>query len=109
MPVALVPRRNRHNDQSWQHHTKANNLTMPSSIAAEQWRARESVLDVPWRHPGPPNRIDERCSVDMITYSRQRGGQRPSLAFAAFPDLFDNKNRTPIQPCTTGLLTRVTR
>ena len=30
MPVALVPRRNRHNDQSSQPPNKVNNLTMPS-------------------------------------------------------------------------------
>jgi len=39
IPVALVPRRNRHNDQSWQHHTKANNLTMPA-VARQQPRLR---------------------------------------------------------------------
>ena len=52
------------------------------------------TLDVPWRRPGAPNGIDERLSVDMITDCRVRGGQRLSLAFGAFPEIFDNKNRS---------------
>ena len=51
------------------------------------------TLDVPWRRPGAPNGIDERLSVDMIDESRSHGGQRLSLAFAAFPELFSDKNR----------------
>ena len=51
------------------------------------------TLDVPWRLPGAPNGIDERLSVDMITWSRNHGARRLSLAFAAFPEIFDNKNR----------------
>jgi lysylphosphatidylglycerol synthetase-like protein (DUF2156 family) len=55
------------------------------------------TLDVPWRRPGAPNGIDERLSVDMIANSREHGGQRLSLAFAAFPEIFDNINRSPIE------------
>ena len=55
------------------------------------------TLDVPWRRPGAPNGIDERMSVDMITDCKKAGGQRLSLAFGAFPELFDSKNRTPIE------------
>ncbi|HYB37050.1 MAG TPA: phosphatidylglycerol lysyltransferase domain-containing protein [Mycobacterium sp.] len=55
------------------------------------------TLDVPWRRPGAPNGIDERLSVDMITDCREHGGQRLSLAFGAFPEIFDNKNRSLIE------------
>jgi lysylphosphatidylglycerol synthetase-like protein (DUF2156 family) len=55
------------------------------------------TLDVPWRRPGAPNGIDERLSVDMIHEVRARGGQRLSLAFAAFPELFTAKDRGLIQ------------
>jgi lysylphosphatidylglycerol synthetase-like protein (DUF2156 family) len=45
-------------------------------------------LDLPWRRPDAPNGIDERLSVDMIAWAKDRGIQRVSLAFAPFPDLF---------------------
>ncbi len=54
------------------------------------------TLDVPWRRPGAPNGIDERLSVDMITWARDNGARRLSLAFAAFPEIFDEKNRSPM-------------
>ncbi len=54
------------------------------------------TLDVPWRRPGAPNGIDERLSVDMITWSRNHGARRLSLAFAPFPEIFDDKNRGPV-------------
>ncbi len=53
----------------------------------------EVTLDVPWRRRGAPNGIDERLSVDMIAAARQQGAQRLSLAFAAFPEIFDDKQR----------------
>jgi lysylphosphatidylglycerol synthetase-like protein (DUF2156 family) len=55
------------------------------------------TLDVPWRRPGAPNGIDERLSVDMINAAKDAGAQRVSLAFAAFPELFDAKQRGRIQ------------
>jgi lysylphosphatidylglycerol synthetase-like protein (DUF2156 family) len=55
------------------------------------------TLDVPWRRPGAPNGIDERLSVDMIREAKSAGGQRLSLAFAAFPEIYDNKNRNRLQ------------
>jgi lysylphosphatidylglycerol synthetase-like protein (DUF2156 family) len=55
------------------------------------------TLDVPWRRPGAPNGIDERLSVDMITDCRAHGGQRLSLAFGAFPEIFDSKNRSLVE------------
>ncbi|WP_123026311.1 bifunctional lysylphosphatidylglycerol flippase/synthetase MprF [Mycolicibacterium stellerae] len=53
----------------------------------------EVTLDVPWRRRGAPNGIDERLSVDMIGKARQQGAQRLSLAFAAFPEIFTDKQR----------------
>jgi lysylphosphatidylglycerol synthetase-like protein (DUF2156 family) len=53
----------------------------------------EVTLDVPWRRRGAPNGIDERLSVDMIAKAREQGAQRLSLAFAAFPEIFTDKQR----------------
>jgi lysylphosphatidylglycerol synthetase-like protein (DUF2156 family) len=55
------------------------------------------TLDIPWRRRGAPNGIDERLSVDMINAAKDAGGQRVSLAFAAFPEIFDEKNRGRMQ------------
>ncbi len=55
------------------------------------------TLDVPWRRPGAPNGIDERMSVDMIEHCKASGGRRLSLAFGAFPEIFDSKNRSFIE------------
>jgi lysylphosphatidylglycerol synthetase-like protein (DUF2156 family) len=57
----------------------------------------EVTLDVPWRRPGAPNGIDERLSVDMIREAKAAGAQHVSLAFAAFPEIFCNKNRNWLQ------------
>jgi len=51
------------------------------------------TLDVPWRRRGAPNGIDERLSVDMIMAGKDVGAQRVSLSFAAFAEIFDDKNR----------------
>jgi len=51
------------------------------------------TLDVPWRRRGAPNGIDERLSVDMISAMREAGAQRLSLAFAAFPEIFNDDER----------------
>ena len=56
----------------------------------------EVSLDVPWRRRGASNGIDERLSVDMIAWARDHGAQRLSLAFAAFPEIFNDKNRGKI-------------
>jgi lysylphosphatidylglycerol synthetase-like protein (DUF2156 family) len=61
---------------------------------------REVTLDVPWRRPGAPNGIDERLSVDMIEETKVAGGQHVSLAFAAFPEIFCNKDRNWLQELT---------
>jgi lysylphosphatidylglycerol synthetase-like protein (DUF2156 family) len=55
------------------------------------------TLDVPWRRRGAPNGIDERLSVDMVNAAKTAGAQRVSLAFAAFPEIFDEKQRGRMQ------------
>lgn len=55
------------------------------------------TLDVPWRRRGARDGIDERLSVDMIMAAKMAGAQRVSLAFAAFPEIFDDKNRGRLQ------------
>ena len=54
------------------------------------------TLDVPWRRRGAPNGIDERLSVDMIEAMKDAGAQRLSLAFAAFPEIFNDSERGPL-------------
>ncbi|MCV7074577.1 bifunctional lysylphosphatidylglycerol flippase/synthetase MprF [Mycobacterium szulgai] len=51
-------------------------------------------LDVPWRRRGAPNGLDERLTIDMIEATKNAGGQRVSLAFAAFPELFEESQRS---------------
>jgi lysylphosphatidylglycerol synthetase-like protein (DUF2156 family) len=67
-------------------------------------RGSDVSLDVPWRRPGAPNGIDERLSVDMIAYTKAQGGQRLSLAFAGFPEIFDNDHRGFIDSIYYGLI-----
>ncbi|BBY08562.1 bifunctional lysylphosphatidylglycerol flippase/synthetase MprF [Mycobacterium noviomagense] len=55
------------------------------------------TLDVPWRRRGAPNGLDERLSVDMVMAAKEAGAQRLSLAFAAFPEIFDEKHRGRMQ------------
>jgi lysylphosphatidylglycerol synthetase-like protein (DUF2156 family) len=57
----------------------------------------EVTLDLPWRRAGAPNGIDERLSVDMLDWCKHHGGQRLSLAFAAFPEIFDDHDRSRIR------------
>ena len=49
----------------------------------------EVSLDVPFRRPDAPNGVDERLTVDMIAEAKKQGALRLSLAFAAFPEIFD--------------------
>jgi lysylphosphatidylglycerol synthetase-like protein (DUF2156 family) len=55
------------------------------------------TLDVPWRRRGAPNGIDERLSVDMILAAKGAGAHRVSLSFAAFPEIFEDKDRGWVQ------------
>lgn len=64
----------------------------------------EITLDVPWRRRGAPNGIDERLTVDMIDAAKQQGAVRLSLAFAAFPEIFDDANSGRLQSlCYTAI------
>src|SRR3954451_18393134 len=58
---------------------------------------RELSLDVPWRRPGAPNGVDERLIVEMLEWGATRGARWLSLAFAAFPDLFELSSRNFLQ------------
>jgi lysylphosphatidylglycerol synthetase-like protein (DUF2156 family) len=53
----------------------------------------EVSLDVPFRRPDAPNGVDERLSVDMIAEAKNHDALRLSLAFAAFPEIFDATHR----------------
>ena len=57
----------------------------------------EVSLDGPFRRPDAPNGVDERLSVDMIADARNNDALRLSLAFAAFPEIFDAAHPTPLQ------------
>jgi lysylphosphatidylglycerol synthetase-like protein (DUF2156 family) len=57
-------------------------------------RGRDLSLDVPWRRKGAPNGLDERMVLDLVDYAREQGIQRISLAFAPFPELFADKERS---------------
>lgn len=57
----------------------------------------EVSLDAPFRRPDAPNGVDERLSVDMITDAKSSGAVRLSLAFAAFPEIFDAADPTTLQ------------
>jgi lysylphosphatidylglycerol synthetase-like protein (DUF2156 family) len=57
----------------------------------------EVTLDAPFRPPDAPNGVDERLSVDMISESKAAGALRLSLAFAAFPEIFEAVRRNPLQ------------
>ena len=57
----------------------------------------EITLDVPYRCPDAPNGVDERLSVDMITEAKTHDALWLSLAFAAFPEIFDATHRGRLQ------------
>ncbi|KAA0022572.1 bifunctional lysylphosphatidylglycerol flippase/synthetase MprF [Antrihabitans cavernicola] len=54
----------------------------------------ELSIDVPWRSKNSPNGIDERMTIDLIEHAKSIGARRVSLAFAAFPELFENEQRS---------------
>ncbi|WP_239645635.1 phosphatidylglycerol lysyltransferase domain-containing protein [Mycobacterium sp. UM_CSW] len=64
----------------------------------------EVSLDAPFRRPDAPNGVDERLSVDMIDEAKISGALRLSLAFAAFPEIFDAVNPTPLQRAAYRLI-----
>ncbi|WP_127782709.1 phosphatidylglycerol lysyltransferase domain-containing protein [Rhodococcus sp. X156] len=54
---------------------------------------RMLTLDVPYRSADAPNGVDERLSVDMVHHGKEHGGEKVSLAFAAFPEIFESTHR----------------
>jgi lysylphosphatidylglycerol synthetase-like protein (DUF2156 family) len=60
-------------------------------------RGLEVSLDVPFRRRGAPNGVDERLTVDMIADAKSHNALRLSLAFAAFPEIFDAAQPGPMQ------------
>ena len=60
-------------------------------------RGLEVSLDVPFRRRGAPNGVDERLTVDMIADAKSHNALRLSLAFAAFPEIFDAAHPGPMQ------------
>lgn len=57
-------------------------------------RGTELSLDVPWRRKDAPNGLDERMIIDLVEYGRANGVTRIALAFAPFPELFAEKERS---------------
>ncbi|PXX69203.1 lysylphosphatidylglycerol synthetase-like protein (DUF2156 family) [Nocardia tenerifensis] len=57
-------------------------------------RGRELSLDVPWRRKDAPNGLDERMIIDLVDYAREHDIHRISLAFAPFPELFADKQKS---------------
>lgn len=51
-------------------------------------------LDNGWRRPDAPNGVEERLTVETIEWCRGHGVSRLSLAFAPFPELFDERPRS---------------
>lgn len=67
-------------------------------------RGSEVSLDVPFRRPDAPNGVDERLAVDMIASAKAHGALRLSLAFAAFPEIFDAVDPGPPQRAALRLI-----
>ncbi|HTR69459.1 MAG TPA: phosphatidylglycerol lysyltransferase domain-containing protein [Mycobacteriales bacterium] len=55
---------------------------------------REISQDLPWRRQGAPNGVDERLAHDVVIWAKEHGGQRVSLSFAAFPELYESAPQT---------------
>ncbi len=64
----------------------------------------EVSLDVPFRRPNAPNGVDERLTVDMIAVAKDIGALRVSLAFAAFPEIFEAERPGPLQRVALRLI-----
>lgn len=54
--------------------------------------SKDLSLDVPVRAHHSPNGVDERLIADAVRWAGEHGIARVSLAFAPFPDLFDNRS-----------------
>lgn len=54
---------------------------------------RDLSLDVPIRSRTAPNGVDERLIAETVAWGRENGVDRISLAFAPFPDLYEDPSR----------------
>lgn len=54
---------------------------------------KDLSLDLPIRPAGAPNGVDERLVAETVAWGAERGVDRVSLAFAPFPELFENPRR----------------
>ncbi len=52
--------------------------------------SKDLSLDVPIRSFDAPNGVDERLVAEMVDWAAEHGVERVSLAFAPFPELFDD-------------------
>lgn len=58
------------------------------------WAGKQDLsLDLPIRAAGAPNGIDERLVAETVAWGEEHGVERISLAFAPFPDLFEDRTR----------------
>lgn len=56
------------------------------------WAGRRDLsLDLPIRARTAPNGVDERIVADVVYWAAAHGVERVSLAFAPFPDLFEDR------------------
>jgi lysylphosphatidylglycerol synthetase-like protein (DUF2156 family) len=60
------------------------------------------TLDAPFRRPDAPNGVDERLTIDMIAHAKAHSSERISLAFAAFPEIFDADRHGLVQHVVYG-------
>lgn len=54
---------------------------------------KDLSLDIPIRVAGAPNGVDERLVFETVGWAAEQGIERVSLAFAPFPELFDDPRR----------------
>jgi lysylphosphatidylglycerol synthetase-like protein (DUF2156 family) len=55
--------------------------------------SKDLSLDVPIRSYDAPNGVDERLVAEMVDWAADHGVERVSLAFAPFPELFDDPHQ----------------
>ena len=68
-------------------------------VAAQRylWAGKQDLsLDLPIRSRRSPNGTDERLVAEVVSWGRENGVERVSLAFAPFPDLFVNRKNLPV-------------
>ena len=58
---------------------------------------RRLSLDAMRRRPGAPNGLNERMIIEVMEYALEHGAEEVSLNFAAFRELLDTGERTPVE------------